>query len=189
LTVKRKLYYNTALGVNMKRKLTFTIRTAVLKRFNEAIRAAGLRRDSYLNHVLPDEIDELLPLSPNSERGERQLRDMRRFLYQDFSKVNIALEQEVAEKLNEVCREKRIPRDIFIEEFMEFLSKTPENGSYAAPLAMIYELKNDPRYQYDRSLDDKCPYDWLSVSDDKVQSDFEQMRNLLQQAYKRGRKE
>ena len=93
----------------MKRKLTFTIRTEVLETFNMAIKSAGLRRDSYLNHVLPNEIDELLPLEPNSEKGEKQLRDLRRFLHKDFSKMNVALDEEVAEKLDQVCREKKIP--------------------------------------------------------------------------------
>jgi len=172
----------------MKRKLTFTIRTEVLETFNMAIKSAGLRRDSYLNHVLPSEIDELLPLEPNSEKGEKQLRDMRRFLHKDFSKMNVALDEDVAEKLDQVCREKKIPRDMFIEDFMEFLSKSPKHLEWVAPLIKISELMSNPRFEYALDADEKTPYDWISVSDDDVNTDFEKARKLLQKALKKGEK-
>ncbi len=169
----------------MTRKVTTTIRTEVTEQFNSAVSAAGLRRDSYLNDILPGELDELKELKPNSENGEKYLRGMRRFLHDDFSKVNITLDEEVATKLDKVCREKRIPRDIFIEEFMVFLSNGPENESCAAPLNKIIELRQNPRFEYIPNPDEKTPYDWLSLADKADYPDLEKAKELMRKALRK----
>jgi len=168
----------------MKKKISITIRSDLYEEFIKKTRDAGLRRDQFLNDVLPDEIDYLMQLNPNTARGEKQLRIIRRLFHDSFAKVNLTLDENVIEKLNATCKLKQIPRDIFLEDFIEYLTICPENGECTAPLDKIYSIKKDPRFEYEPSANEITPYDHLSIPDDKVIKSFDGLENAIEMLMK-----
>jgi hypothetical protein len=108
-------------------------------------------------------------------------------------RFNVTLDREHAERLDQVCREKRVPRDSFIGEYVRFLVEG-EDGVCEAPLRRINEVLTNPRHEYeekrwsvstvsveasqkDEALSPKNPYSFLHLSEGFLEQVAEQLRN------------
>jgi len=79
--------------------------------------AACLKRDAYLDKALRCEAELLREeiTTPNSERAKTYIADNLKQLR--LKPLNLLLSQETVELINDVCKEKNIPRDAFINRF------------------------------------------------------------------------
>lgn len=132
--------------------MTIRLKKGVVVKFDAALKALKLRRDEYLREQLEREIEHLAAVRPNSELATRYLQLSKMERFSDRVKVGLKLPAELIERINAVCAEKRVPRDLFIESFLRFLvDGWPEEG-VASPLAKAYEYLNDPYWDVDGSL-------------------------------------
>lgn len=134
---------------NEKMVMTVRIRKDVAERFNRLIEEIGLRRDTYLNRVLPQEVDLLGELPPNLERATRFSKLSAQWFEDQKTRLGLKLDYALVQRINDACREKGIVRDDFIETFLEFLVDGYEgdNDFVGPPLGKAYELINDPYYE------------------------------------------
>jgi hypothetical protein len=90
------------------------------------------------------EIESLAVINPNSELATRYLQITRMERFSDRIKIGIKLPTSLIERINSVCANKKVPRDLFIESFLDFLvNGWPEEG-VQSPLDKAYEYLNDP---------------------------------------------
>jgi len=123
--------------------------------FAAAASRLGLRRDAYLNKVLPGEIALVERLPLNSEFAQSHARKL---LTDTRQKVALRLDSKIITRLNKVCEAKRIPRDAFFESLLRHIVK---NLHYAANV-----LENPRSY-----WTDECePYRELVWTDAEVES-------------------
>ena len=108
-----------------KTKTTYTLRADLFSEFDRYIKEIGLRRDSYLNSILPNALSELGQAERNSESTQELLRETYRpgahspYEQDDFVRVNLSLDSKLVERMNTECAAKRIPRDLFLEGVLE----------------------------------------------------------------------
>ena len=60
-----------------KQRITIRIQRPYLEALDRLLRNIHLRRDAYLNAVLPDEVELLERLEPNSEKSGKYLKQIR----------------------------------------------------------------------------------------------------------------
>lgn len=159
-----------------KTKTTFWLNPVIFSRFSEEAKELGLRRDAYLNSVLPGEVQLLRRLAANSAKVERFLKMDRKVRQSSLVRVGITLDADVVEAINGVCSSKGIPRDLFIERCLEYLIRgpIPGEGDGPAPLPGAAELIVDPRSQWSAFKGDRA-YGSLHLTEEGV-------RHLLTQA-------
>ena len=134
-----------------KTRITVFVADELAKKFTEHMRRMGISGTAYLNRGLPAELDYLAELPGNSERpllgGFETLIDT----VSASSKrrqFNITLDREDAERMDQLCREKRVPRDVFIGSYLDFLVNGAE-GVCEAPLEKISAMLMNPRHEYE----------------------------------------
>jgi hypothetical protein len=117
-----------------------------MKPFASFVRQAGINRDRYLNNQLPTEVEELASHSPNSEATLSYLRV--RIAANSAAKVKVGfrLDPHLIAQLNRVCEEKRVPRDLFMETFLNYLVNGYEEEDIPSPLALAMEYLKNPFY-------------------------------------------
>jgi hypothetical protein len=78
---------------------------------------ACLKRDAYLDKALRFEAELLREeiKTPNSDMAKTYIADNLKEL--PLKPLNLLLSQETVELINEVCKEKNVPRDVFINRF------------------------------------------------------------------------
>lgn len=105
-------------------KTTLRVNSKRWEIFNKECHASFLRRDAYLSHVIPGELDILETIKPCDEVGSRWLKKNWSFNSSDdqTSSVAVNIEAPVLERLKRVCEEKLIPRDAFFNCFLEFIT-------------------------------------------------------------------
>ena len=100
-------------------KTTLKVRAKAWDFFNRECKAASLRRDDFLDRALPGEIDLLKKIAPCDGEGERWLK--RNWVDQggsgdtELRPIPILLSVGVLDAMNNVCEEKKIPRDAFFD--------------------------------------------------------------------------
>lgn len=104
-------------------KTTLRVKTKNWELFNKECNASFLRRDAYLNHVLPAELDILETINPCDEVGSSWLKRNWSLGYSgdQTSSVAVNLDAPVLDRLKKVCEEKLIPRDAFFDCFLEYI--------------------------------------------------------------------
>ena len=124
--------------------MTLRLREQVIRNFDAQLKALKLRRDEYLRAKLETEVESLSQICPNSELAARYLQLSKMERFSDRVKVGFKLPADLIERINAVCADKRIPRDLFIESFLDFLvNGWPEEG-VVSPLAKAYVYLDDP---------------------------------------------
>jgi len=136
-----------------KTKITARLDKEVVTEFNSAIIRLGLRRDTYLNRVLPVEVSYLNNLPVNSVSGELNLRNSRS---SNLVKLGISLDTNLVNRVNAACDTKRIPRDVFFEECIRFLTKS---------LHAVDDALENPRNHWP---DEGAPYRELIWTDEEA---------------------
>lgn len=104
-----------------KTKMMVSVWTLLVQRLNAEMALLGFRRDSYLNHVIGDESQNLrdeLP-RPNSDKAKAFLVDQLKLLPR--TSVSIVLDKAVYEKMEGVLTEKNVARDCFVNRLFFFL--------------------------------------------------------------------
>lgn len=106
---------NTPTARKPQRKILVSVWTLLQSRLNEAVDAAFLKRDAFLDYVLRNEalhIEKEIPAPGNSDlaRGflERQLKTL------ELTPVSLNLSPETIDAINSACKARNIPRDCFI---------------------------------------------------------------------------
>lgn len=125
-------------------KTTFKVRKQRWDYFNRECKAMSLRRDDLLNRLLPPEIAILANISSCDAIGARWLKDrwVTMWSSSDFELVSmpILLASDVVQRLNATCAEKGVPRDAFLDCFLNFLT-----GRLVDPALVL----KDPRTEAD----------------------------------------
>jgi hypothetical protein len=136
---------------NGKTRITVFVADELAKKFTGTMRTLGISGTAFLSRTLPAELDYLAKLPANSERAAAVWR----FMYIDTedapSKVrrfNITLDRGDAERMDQLCREKRVDRDNFIGVYLDFLVNGAE-GVCEAPLKKVSEMLMNPRHEYE----------------------------------------
>jgi hypothetical protein len=137
-------------------RITAFVPEGLAEMFTELTRGIGISGTALLSRTLPSELNHLAGLPTNSERAEMARQMMDRILEIDAThlktrRFNITLIREDAERMNTLCREKRVPRDSFIGAYIYFLVKG-EEGVCRGPLERIGEMLMNPRREYDEFL-------------------------------------
>jgi hypothetical protein len=141
---------------SQKTKITVSINKKIFDRFCSTTKELGLRRDTYLNQVLPEEINFFSTNAPaGSEQGELLLQKLRS-AQKETVKVGITLDMDVAKEMTETCSEKHVLRDVFIEACLTHLDDV---------LGKAAVLIMNPRTHGDRNT-----YAGLAVNDEAVAS-------------------
>ena len=153
-----------------KPKTTIRVSNRRWEFFNKECQASFLRRDAYLSHVLPGELDILEEIPACDEEGRQWLKESVR-LEVNTSSVAITLDEPVLKRLNSVCAEKLIPRDAFFSRFLEFITarlfepavviKNPRtNTDIASQLAEVF---ND-HSENEEENEDELRYEILDIA-------------------------
>jgi hypothetical protein len=140
-----------------KTRITAFVANELAKKFTDLTRRIGISGTALLNRTLPAELDYLANLPANSERAAAAQRFYDGFVDSvvgddedppNRHRLNITLDRENAERMDRLCREKRVPRDGFIGLYLDFLVNGAE-GVCEAPLGKISEMLMNPRREYD----------------------------------------
>lgn len=133
-----------------RKKTTLTVRETVLAEFIQVCEQIGLRRDTYLNRVLPKAI-LLFAASPkrNSPEAEKISKVLREEERGSLKKLVVSLEGSLLKDLNAVCAKKLVLRDMFFEEVLRCLVHGSSHGHLPKtikPLAGEYRREDGSRY-------------------------------------------
>lgn len=107
-------------------KISVKIWQPILKKLDQRLDETCLRRDAYLNKVLENEIPLL-----ESEVSLRNSLAAQTYVATSLDKlprkpVSLALRPDLVERLNDVCRSKRIVRDAFFNRLLLLLVAAPK---------------------------------------------------------------
>ena len=125
--------------------MTLQQRGALMAQLDEKCSALGLRRDRQLRKYLSSEIEKLACLPANPPLVADYLRRQRQQSGEAMIKVGFKLPESLIERINTVCAEKRVPRDLFVETFIDFLvNGRSDVGVDASPLDKAFVYIDDP---------------------------------------------
>lgn len=107
-------------------KISVKIWQPILKKLDQRLDDACLRRDAYLSKVLEHEIPLL-----DTEVSLRNSPAAQTYVATSLDRlprkpVSLALRPDLVERLNDVCRSKRIVRDAFFNRLLLLLAATPK---------------------------------------------------------------
>ncbi len=110
-----------------KGKITISVWQPVWSRLEKALDVACLKRDAYIGALINRELDHLANEIPvaNSEGAQQYIDKQLRALLSDSTPLSLALDVEVVEKLDAVCKQRRIVRDSFFNRLFLFLAFGP----------------------------------------------------------------
>jgi len=139
-----------------KTRITVFIGAELAKKFSEFTRQIGISGTALLSSTLPTELGYLADLPRNSESAAKfwTLMDKMDELDGVFAgpapttRFNISLDRQDAERLNQLCHEKRVTRDSVISSYVRFLVDG-EDRVCEAPLLKIAELLKSPRREFE----------------------------------------
>lgn len=112
-------------------KITFKIYEPLLAEFDKRIRAAFIKRDAFLNHMLKTETRSL-----SDELGGRILSaKARRYISRELQRlgtktINVVVDKSTAADLNETVKRHNLVRDAFLNRLIMFLLSRDHLLSY-----------------------------------------------------------
>jgi hypothetical protein len=135
-----------------KVRITASIGEELAEKFTSLTRRIGVSGTALLSETLPHELDYLAEIETRSERREAAHRFFDKLFDTDsphkLGRLNITLDYQVAERMTELCREKNIQRDQFINAYIYFLVNGEEDVC-KAPLETVAEILRNPRYEFE----------------------------------------
>lgn len=132
--------------------MTVRLDEKVAKDLEIHLKDLGLRRDEYLRNQLGVAIGQLALIAQNTEFAATYINSRRQRQNRPRIKIGLKLPEKLIGRINDVCAEKRVPRDLFIEEFFRFLAYGwPEEG-VTSPMAMAADYLRDPYRNVSDSL-------------------------------------
>ena len=149
-----------------KVKTTFHVDESVLSTFIEYCNQIGLRRDRYLNSILPQAVSLLGRSSArNSTAAEILTKAVRDSQDTKLKKLVITVDAYVIQELNTVCANKRVPRDTIFEEILKCLCNGSTLGSGDIALSTVSEFLNSPWIDWVFPEPDVSPFDNAIIGD------------------------
>jgi hypothetical protein len=141
---------NRAPALKDRVRITAFVNEELAKKFTELTSQIGVSGTAILSRTLPNELNYLAGIPGNSERAGTTLRLLERLAADTRPKMrlNVTLGRHDAERMSQICREKRVPRDSFIGGYIAFLVNG-DNGICEAPLKKISEILANPRHEYE----------------------------------------
>lgn len=103
-------------------KLTARVARAGFEHLSSLAADIGIRRDRYLNKHLWDALEALEELPGNSEASARVAQLVADSRGKTVRQVSLRLDTGLIERMNALCAEKRIPRDLFLDAAFEDLA-------------------------------------------------------------------
>jgi hypothetical protein len=146
-----------------KTRITVFVADALAKEFTETMRSLGISGTAFLSRTLPAELDYLAKRPATSDRDAAVLRFYEAAIHtagtsSERRRFNITLDREDAERMDQLCREKRVPRDLFMDCYLGFLVNGTE-GVCEAPLKKVSEILMNPRHEYEEKRRNAPPAD------------------------------
>lgn len=132
--------------------MTVTLAKTVAEEFEARIKDINLRRDSYLADQLKEEVERLAEIPAPTDLAISYVRLSEQYSKVEKLKIGLKLPEELIARINEVCQEKRVPRDIFVEIFLDFLANGYIFNDIPSPLAMASAYLSDPFRNWDDSV-------------------------------------
>ena len=111
-----------------KAKIMVQVWEPIAQGLDRRLRALHIRRDAFLNDLLEHEVEEL-----EKEMGFRNEDEVRRYLDAAIAglpnrrKLTLTISEEVIQRLDQVLKEKNVPRDSFINRILFFLLAKPSH--------------------------------------------------------------
>lgn len=105
-----------------KRRITVRLNAVDWDFFNRVMKSIALRRDAFLNRVLREELELFAKAPGNDDAGARHRRDVEKILAKYTKQVSLNLDVDLVERLEQVCKDKRVTRDAFLGVAIKFLS-------------------------------------------------------------------
>jgi hypothetical protein len=134
-------------------RITAFIGEELGKKFTGLTRQIGVSGTALLTRTLPVELNYLAEISSNSEKDETAWRLIGRLIEKLAAarprRLNVTLDRRDAERMDQLCREKRVSRDLFIHQYIYFLVNGADGCE--APLVKISKILANPRYEYERA--------------------------------------
>jgi hypothetical protein len=133
-----------------KTRITASIGVELARKFTEITRRIGISGTALLSRTLPTELNYLAQLPGNSARAEMGWRLMEKLdeTPPKTRRFNVTLYRDDAERMDQLCRERRVRRDSFINGYIGFLVNG-EDGVCEAPLKRIGEMLMNPRHEFE----------------------------------------
>ena len=143
-----------------KTRITVRLNAVDWDFFNRIVKSIGLRRDAFLNRVLPDELDLFGKAPANADAGEKHAKELTKAVARYTKQVSLNLDTGLVERLEQVCKDKRVTRDAFLSVAIKFLSsrlavpamviKSPRKTAGLGERALInilpdYNMTNEER--------------------------------------------
>ena len=163
---------NRAPALKDRVRITAFVNEELAKKFTELTSQIGVSGTAILSRTLPNELNYLAGIPGNSERAGTTLR----LLATDTGpkvRLNVTLDRQDAERMSQLCREKRVPRDSFIGGYIAFLVNG-DNGICEAPLKKISEILANPRHEYEEKRRNGPKEDELSATKTATSSSLRQ---------------
>lgn len=110
-------------------KITISVWRPVWSKLEKRLEKGCLKRDAYIGMLINRELDYLqdeMPIANSKEAENFIQKQIRALLEQNFTPLSIALQPDVAQKLEKVCADRRIIRDAFFNRLFLFLAFGPE---------------------------------------------------------------
>jgi hypothetical protein len=134
-------------------RITVFIGEELGKKFTGLTRQIGVSGTALLTRTLPVELNYLAEIPSNSEKDETAWRLIGRLIEKLAAtrprRLNVTLDRQDAERMDQLCREKRVSRDLFIHQYIYFLVNGDDGCE--APLVKISKILANPRYEYEQN--------------------------------------
>lgn len=125
--------------------MTIRIKINTAEKLFGLLKDIGVKRDAYISQLLNEEVKSLAQHEPNSEKAELFIRFKESASNNNKVRFSIKLSRKLIKKINDVCAEKRVPRDVFVETFFDFLANG--NGDTHSPLGKVQAILHDPYWE------------------------------------------
>lgn len=163
-----------------KTRITVRLNAVDWDFFNRIVKSIGLRRDAFLNRVLPEELNLFDKAPANDDAGEMFKRDLDKLLAKYTKQVSLNLDANLVERLEQVCKDKRVTRDAFLGVAIKFLS-----SRLAVPAMVILNPRKTAGLG-ERALINKLPDYFVTNEDrDELASETLYVNELISTAERR----
>jgi hypothetical protein len=129
--------------------MTITISKKVAKKIEQQYKDLKLRRDRHLAEKLKDEVERLEKIPPLSESEIMYVRLKDQLQKEEKMKIGLKLPSELVTRINKACKEKKVPRDLFIATYLDLLAYGYQDSrgfmdSFVSPLDKARVYLDDP---------------------------------------------
>jgi len=134
-------------------RTTINLAPQAAKEFVASMKELGISKDAFLERTLPHELNFLraLPKPTTEQRQALDLVDQVAGLIDPMArtaKLSITLGAPLLQRINKMCKEKRVRRDDFFGAYIGFLVNGDDEIGCPSPLSQVKQLLTEPRTHY-----------------------------------------